>query len=72
MDIVQRELAFLIARYITLYIESSSGKLDLFLVTFRKEKFRDSIALVVYIDLRISFGSLLSKINQVLFKVCNS
>ena len=25
----------------------SSGKLDLFLVTFRREKFRDSIALVV-------------------------
>ncbi|MEE3411483.1 MAG: hypothetical protein VZQ47_11375 [Treponema sp.] len=37
----------LIVRYITMYIESSSRKLDLFLVTFLKEKFRDSIALVV-------------------------
>ncbi len=47
MDIVQRVLAFFIARYITLYIESSSGKLDLFLVTFLKLKFKDSIVFVV-------------------------
>lgn len=30
---------FFIAGYVTLYIESSSGKLDLFRVSFRKEKF---------------------------------
>ena len=47
MDIVQRVLAFFIAGYITLYIESSSGKLDLFLVTFLKKKFVVLIALVV-------------------------
>lgn len=40
-------LAFFMARYITLYIDSSSGKLDLFRVTFRREKFSDSMALVV-------------------------
>ena len=47
MGIVQWVPAFFIAKYIILYIESSSGKVDLFLVIFRKLKFNDSIALVV-------------------------
>ena len=38
---------FLIAGYVTLYIESSSGKLDLFRVSFRKEKFDNLVRLNV-------------------------
>ena len=52
IGIVQRALAFFMARYITLHIDPSSGKLDLFRVTFRREKFSDSVALVVQIALR--------------------
>ena len=45
--LVYRQSPVFIARYITVYIESLSGKLDLFRVTFLKGKFNDSIALVV-------------------------
>ena len=38
---------YLIARCITLYIVSPSGKFDLLRVTFLKEKFNDAMALVV-------------------------
>ncbi len=43
---VHQVLTFLIARYIPLYIESSSGKLDLFLVTLLQIKYARIISLL--------------------------